>query len=258
MLLNYMKSEWYRIARSKEGYLLVGVLCAIVLAANVLLAVMAGTPDFPYATARFSLSNVIMSLGALFLVAGLLVWLLFGDDRKNGTLKNEIAQGLARRDLFAGKCLVSIAWGLMGLAVILIVYVGSAALLLEGPVLEPATHLVKGVLSALPFTVACVVLAVAACIVSPKPANAFMIWLTVVCLVPVALDAVGRVVEPVAVLASWMPYNFFANEVLINMSGAAEFLWDTPQGLAKCLISGFAGIAAFSAAGLWRIGKTEL
>ena len=259
MMLNYMRSEWYRIVHGREFYVFTGVLCALVLAANLLLvSVGASDPNFPYATVRFSLSNLISSLSLLFFMAGLLVWILFADDRKDGTFKNAIAHGLSRRDLFVGKCLVSTALGLISKAVILIVYVGSAALLLEGPVLEPATYLVKGVLSALPFTVACAVLAVAACIVSPKPANAFMIWLTVVCLIPMALDAAGRMIEPVAALAGWMPYNFFANEVLINMSGAAEFLWDTPQGLAKCLISGFAGIVAFAAAGMWRLGKTAL
>ena len=66
------------------------------------------------------------------------------------------------------------------------------------------------------------------------------------------------VVEPVGALASWLPYNFFSNEVAINQSGLAEFLWDTPAGLAKCLIAGFAGVAVFGIAGLWRAGRPEL
>ncbi|MFR4803085.1 MAG: histidine kinase dimerization/phospho-acceptor domain-containing protein [Eggerthellaceae bacterium] len=40
----------------------------------------------------------------------------------------------------------------------------------------------------------------------------------------------------------------------INQSGLAEFLWDTPAGLAKCLIAGFAGVAVFIA-GLWRASR---
>ena len=64
--------------------------------------------------------------------------------------------------------------------------------------------------------------------------------------------------EPVGALASWLPYNFFSNEVAINQSGLAEFLWDTPAGLAKCLIAGFAGVAVFGIAGLWRASKREL
>ena len=101
-------------------------------------------------------------------------------------------------------------------------------------------------------------LGVAVCSVLPKTSAAFLVWLAIVAIVPSALHAVGMVVEPVGALASWLPYNFFSNEVAINQSGLAEFLWDTPAGLAKCLIAGFAGVAVFGIAGLWRASKTEL
>ena len=78
MMLNYLKAEAYRIAHGRAAYLFAGALCAIVLAANVLLWAMASTPDFPYATVRFSLSNLISMLPSLFLLAGLLVCYGFG------------------------------------------------------------------------------------------------------------------------------------------------------------------------------------
>ena len=257
MMLNYTKSELYRIVHGRELYLFTGVLCAIVLLSSVLLWAMASTPDFPYATVRFSLSNLISMLPSLFLLAGLLVWVLFADDRKDGTFKNAVADGCSRRDLFVGKCLVSTGLGLASMTVILAVYVGSAVLLLEGPA-DAVPILLKGVAAALPFTVACVVLGVAVCSVLPKTSAAFLVWLAIVAIVPSALHAVGLVVEPVGALASWLPYNFFSNEVAINQSGLAEFLWDTPAGLAKCLIAGFAGVAVFGIAGLWRASKREL
>ena len=43
-MLNYLRSEWYRILHGREIYLFTGVLCAIVLAANVILWAMAHTP----------------------------------------------------------------------------------------------------------------------------------------------------------------------------------------------------------------------
>ena len=249
MMLNYTKSELYRIVHGRELYLFTGVLCAIVLLSSVLLWAMASTPDFPYATVRL--------LPSLFLLAGLLVWVLFADDRKDGTFKNAVADGCSRRDLFVGKCLVSTGLGLASMMVILAVYVGSAVLLLEGPA-DAVPILLKGVAAALPFTVACVVLGVAVCSVLPKTSAAFLVWLAIVAIMPSALHAVGMVVEPVGALASWLPYNFFSNEVAINQSGLAEFLWDTPAGLAKCLIAGFAGVAVFGIAGLWRASKREL
>ena len=243
MMLNYMRSEWYRIVHGREFYVFTGVLCALVLAANLLLvSVGASDPNFPYATVRFSLSNLISSLSLLFFMAGLLVWILFADDRKDGTFKNAIAHGLSRRDLFVGKCLVSTALGLISMAVILIVYVGSALVLLEGPGLEAVGYLLQGVV----------------CATLPKSTAGFLVWLAVVSVIPMVLHMVGMVVEPVGAVASWLPANFFQHEVAINQSGVAEFLWNTPAGLAKCLISGFVGIALFGAVGLWRANKTEL
>lgn len=256
-MLNYLKSEWYRIVRGREIYLFTGVLCAIVLAANVLLWAMSSTPDFPYATVRFSMSNLISMLPMLFYLAGLLVWILFADERKDGTLKNAIVHGFSRRDLFLGKCIIATALGFASMVVILAVYVGSAVLLLDGTT-EAVLVLLKGVASALPFTVACIVLGVAVCAVLPKSTVGFLVWMAVVSIVPAVLNMIGFVVEPVGALASWLPVNFFTNEVAINQSGLAQFLWDSPAGLAKCLIAGFSGIAIFGAVGLWRAGKVEL
>ena len=258
MMLNYMKSEWYRIVHGYEVYVFTGVLCAIVLAANVLLYGFGATdPYFPYNTVRFSMSNLISTLSMLFIVAGLLTWVLFADDGKDGTFKNAVAAGCTRRDLFVGKILVAVVVGFASMAIILAVYIGSAMLLLEGSA-EAVVILLKGVASALPFVVACVVLGVAVCATLPKTVTAFLIWMTVILVVPSALNMLGMAFEPAASLASWLPANFFSSEVFINQSGAAEFLWDTPAGLAKCLIAGFAGIAIFGAVGLWRASKTEL
>lgn len=258
MMLNYMKSEWYRIVRGREVYLFTGVLCAIVLAANVLLfGIGVSDPHFTYDTVRFSMSNLISTLGLLFFMAGLLVWILFSDDRKDGTFKNAIAHGCSRHTLFVGKCVVATVVGFLCMAVILVVYVGSAVVLLEGPA-DAVFILLKGVAAALPFTIACIVLGVAVCAVLPNSTTGFLVWVVVVSVIPTVLNMVGFVIEPVAALASWLPSNFFSNEVAINQSGLAEFLWDTPAGLAKCLIAGFSGIAVFGAVGLWRAGKTEL
>ena len=186
------------------------------------------------------------------------MWNLFSDEGKDGTFKNAVSHGLSRRDLFVGKCLVSSALGLISLSVFLIVYIGSALALLEGPGLEAVGYLLQGVAAALPFTIACVVLAVAVCAKLPTSLMGFFVWLAVVVFIPMALGYLGMVSELVGDVANWMPYNFFSSGVLINQSGVSQFLWDTPDGLAKCLIAGFAGIAIFGAVGLWSANKTEL
>lgn len=257
MMLNYMRSEWYRIVHGREFYVFTGVLCALVLAAIGIHFIMMSTPDFPYATVRFTLGIMTSSLLGLLLLAGTLAWILFADDRKNGTLRNAIATGYSRRRLFVGKCLVGTAAGLLCLVVVLVAYIGSAVLLLEGPAAQPVHDLLMGALSALPSAVASVVLVVAVFSEFENTGVALIVWVAVMFVIPYTLRMIGLLVEPIAVVASWLPTNFFSTEALVSMSGSS-LLWNTPAGLAKCLISGFVGIALFGAVGLWRAGKTEL
>ena len=58
-------------------------------------------------------------------------------------------------------------------------------------------------------------------------------------------------------IAGWMPWNIFRFEVSANMSGY-HCLWDTPSGLAKCIIAGAAGILIFGAAGILVSRKKEI
>ena len=166
-------------------------------------------------------------------MAGLLVWVLFADDRKDGTLKNahrawllaarpvpgEVPRGDGARARHPGRGPGRVR-GQRGAS--------------AGGVDRGRGHSAEGVASALPFTAACVVLGVAVCSALPKTVTAFLVWVAVVSVIPAVLNVIGLGVEPVARLASWLPANFFANEVAINQGGLAQFLWDTPEGLAEC------------------------
>lgn len=257
-MLNYMKGEMFRIVRGKEVYLLTGVLSLLALAANALeFAMTFVDPGFPYATVRFNLGIVTASLGTLFLIAGMLVWFLYSEDRKSGTLKNALSHGCSRTAVFAGQCIVSSLVGLVCMVVVLVVYVGSAVLLLEGPALEPIVDLLTGIAVALPSTLAAAVLMAAVLAHCKSISSALVTWVVVLFVIPYTLRMVGLLVEPVSVVAGWLPPNFFATEALVSMSGKS-LLWNDPAGLAKCLIAGFASLAAFSVLGVWRARKIEL
>ena len=258
MMLNYMKGEAFRIVHGKEIYLLTGVLSLLAMAANAIeFAMTFVDPGFPYATVRFNLGIVTSSLGSLFFVAGMLVWFLYSEDKKNGTLKNALSHGCSRTSIFAAQCVVSSLIGLACMVVVLAAYVGSAVLLLEGPMLPPVVDLLSGIAAALPSLLAAVVLMAAVLAHCKSTSSALVVWVVVLFVIPYTLRMVGLLYEPVAVVASWLPPNFFATEALVSMS-SSSLLWNNPVGLAKCLIAGFVGLAAFAAAGVWRARKIEL
>lgn len=249
-MLNYMKSEWYRLTHTKDLWMDTAIASGLILAMNVVLSVSRRLPDFRYGTARFSLSFLIGGLMVLC-YAGL-VWalFLFGGQRKNGIMKNAVAYGISRTQLFIGNCLVCGAAALVSLAVITAVWVGSAAVLLDGPVRPYGGIMLLGIAAQLPFAVACVIFYLGLQQYFEKEGTALVIWIAVICVIPKVLQLAGLKIPALARIAGWMPAAYLSTEVYMNMSGY-DCLWLNGAGLAKCLTAGFVGIAVFSAVGIW-------
>ena len=73
--------------------------------------------------------------------------------------------------------------------------------------------------------------------------------------VPQVLFYISLVIEPVRGIAMWLPQNFLSG-MQVNQTVCAP-IWNTADGLAKCLISGFIGIVVFSICGIVSLRKKE-
>lgn len=256
---NYIKSEWYRVTHTPTIYVFTGVLSGLTLLMNLVLWVSDKTEaTFPYGTTAFSLSFSACSMAIIFVVGAILAGLLFAEDKKNGSLKNSIAFGISRTEIFLGKCVVSTVVSLISLAVILTVYMGSAVLLLE-PGVEPNAVWItlQGVVCVIPMAVASEVLTLALCIVFRMEVVVGLNWYLYMVAIPEICFYIGLKFEIWAKIAAWMPFNYLSREVMINMSGW-NCLWQTPEGVAKCLISGFVGLIVFLVFGLMVCKKQEV
>ncbi|MBQ7781158.1 MAG: ABC transporter permease [Lachnospiraceae bacterium] len=258
-MMNYIKSEWYRITHTKDIYVLTAILAGLTLLVNIVLF-LAGKADksFPYATVSFSLSNLACGLTLLFFVGAVVVSVLFAQDRKKGILKNAVAYGISREKLFIGKSIVCAVVSVCSLVVVLVVYIGSAVLLLEqGVVPDAVPSLLKGIACMLIMAVAFEVLLIAAYNFYEKEILTYLLWYVIMAAIPRLSAIIGLKFDVVGKIAAWMPYNYLSNEVIVNMSGW-ECLWDTPQGVAKCLISGVIALVVFGAMGLKISKKMEV
>lgn len=258
-MLNYIKSELYRVAHGREIYLITGILSGLTLLMNLILFIFdRATPDFPYATVQFSMNTLISSLPAMFLVALVMVNFLFGEEYRNGTLKNLISFGISRNVFFLGKCIICLIYSAASLAVILPVYIGSAYLLLHEPGSLAVTVMLKGVAANIPATVASLILAVTLLCFLKKEINVVIWWMAIMWGIPTDGFFIGLKVDIVERISEWMPWNYLQHEVAANMSGIYRCLWDTPEGLAKCIIAGMAGILIFTAVGIAGFRKKEI
>ena len=258
-MVNYMKSEWYRIWHTKEVYITTGVLAGLAFLMNLVLFISnRKIENFQYGTVSFSLSFLISGMMVL-LVAGMgMAFTLFSGELRNGILKNAIANGISREKIFLGKCVIAAVTATFSLVVVLGVYIGSAVLLLDNGIVDESVQIVlKGVAGIFFMAIASLILTIAFNSYFEREIIAGLAWYVIIFVIPGICDLLGRKIALLKSIAEWMPYNYLGNEVVANMSGW-ECLWETPEGLAKCLISGVIGIVIFLFSGIVLCRKRDV
>ncbi len=249
-MINYIRSEFYRILHTKEIYLFNLLLTAGVLALNGGIHAAAATlPNIRYANVKFVLSFLTGSMDFLFIAGAVLAVLLFSGDRKNGVMKNAVAYGMSRTSLFFGKCIVSFVMALASMVLLTAVYIVSAILLLEGPAQPYVELMLEGIAANLPFAAAALILAVAFIQFFEKELIVGLAWMAVIYLIPSICYSTGFQFKTMAEIAAWMPRNYLMTEVTAGMNGYA-CLWSEPEGAAKCVIAGVVGIVVFLSLGI--------
>ena len=245
-MLNYMKSEWYRITHTSAIYVFTFIMSGLTLILNVVhYALDKVDPGFPYGTTAFTLSYLASGMTLMFLVGAVVVSLLYSGDKKNGLMKNAIAFGISREKMFLGRCIVSCLVSVCSLAVILIVYISSAVLLLE-PGIEPDAVgiLLRGVMYTLPMAAASEILVIASYDYFDKELIAYLFWYIIMALLPKVCALLGLKFAVWGKIAAWMPWNYLTDEVMVDMSGW-NCMWENPSEAAKCLICGAVGLVVF-------------
>ena len=265
-MANYMKSEFYRILHEKTIYLLTFVIMGLAVFVNVVLYLFSTlTPQFRYGTVRFVFGLLITDMQFFYIGALLVVMFLSSDEYKNGVLKNAVAGGIGRTQIFLGKCIVYGLTAAGSAAVILAGFIVSAQILLGGnsatPLdsVYPLQMMLTGTVANLPFTLASVVLTVTLCQFFQKESQVSILWLTVISLIPMTVRMLGYKIPICARIAEWMPWNFMITQVKVMFSDPQmEALWMHPQGFLKCIIVGVIGIVLFGAAGIIGFRKKDI
>lgn len=257
-MLNYIKSEFYRVFHGREVYLFTGVCAALTVLFNLILYLFKTfTPDFPYGSIRYSLNQLSSSMEILSYAGACLATFLFAEEHKSGTLKNTISFGISRNQFFTGKCIVCSVASLFSMIVILFFYFGSAYLLLEDTGGITVMDRLRGVVANLPMAFAAVILTSAFLCMFKKEMVMMAWWFVIMAIVPIVTFFLGLKIDWLNKAAEWMPRNYLNMEVQIN-SSQYQALWDTSEGMAKCLIAGFIGIIVFYLIGFIGFRKKEI
>ena len=275
-MLNYIRAELYRLFRRPGLYVTTLVLCAAPIAFNCFLAFF----DWEAYGTDNGLTGISyagwMSSAQFFMIMGAIIpGLLYTNSRKYGDLKNTIAFGTSRVQIFAGKCIVSILLSTLVLAMLLAVWIGSAEILLA----HSDFPQIKDVLLSVPalYLIACANAITIVLLMELIERDIFtaIAWAAIWCILPTILNTLGMRFEILAEIASWMPYRFLqavtmttntvaSGDLLggtwsVNVAEpATTFLWYTASGLRKCLVSGVVGTVLFSALGWILLRRRDL
>ena len=111
-MINYLKSENYRLLHKKNLYM-TSVICLLLIAAAavVLYYSQKSDPSFPYATTRFFYSNVIGSGGLIMIISFLFNFNLTGKD--TSLIKQSVSFGISRNTIFWSKLILTLSYFLL-------------------------------------------------------------------------------------------------------------------------------------------------
>ena len=274
-MLNYIKSECYRISHQPTLYITTGILCSLIIAIISFLAFF-GWDQYGIDLARtgYAYTMPISSPGCYIFMPAVIPCLIYSSVHKSGDVKNTIASGLSRVQIFAGKCITSLLAASVVLAVVLAVWIASAELLLEPGGPFTARDLLLEVPAIYLIAAANVITILFFFELFKRELLAAMAWAAIWFILPTVLYNLGMQIEILADIANWMPYQFFKNAVDISTLASGQVkniswnitvaeqvgsvLWYTRDGLFKCLISGAIGVAVFSLSGWLVLRRRDL
>ncbi|MGF0034371.1 hypothetical protein ACQRBN_15630 [Bariatricus sp. SGI.154] len=256
-MLNYIKSEWYQVLHSKNIYIMTAILSGGTLLMNIILCISRNAiTDFPYGTFRFSLNTLTAVPSTLIILGAVVAACVCTEDLKNGVLKNAVSYGISRPAILLSKCIISLAAALITMIITLVIYIGSAYLLLVNPESLPLRELLTGIGAVLPCATAFMVLMIVLRLLCLKEMIAVIWWVMIYYLIPMICFFVGLKVDIFERISEWMPYIFLKTGVMVTMNNY-QCLWDTSEGLTRCIVAGFIGIIVFLTFGVWKYRKQE-
>ena len=257
-MLNYIRAEFYKVLRRKYIYVteLILLICAGLLVAGWWFTNVNGNHVDFRTGGGLAVSLLSMGLYAPILVGDM----VFSDQYKFNTLKNEVSFGLPRARIYLGKLAVAAMIGVVLLVIVVGFYEGLCWLLLEPSTAEDVrlTWIMLGycLLADLPQFLGMMALTnTVYSLIRSNTAGAFL-TAGIIAVPPTVLEIMslltavgGRAREALLTLNSWMPQNIVA--------GAYQSVGDWAF-LGKSWLLGAVWVAVCTAIGLTAFRRKEI
>lgn len=256
-MLNYLKSELYRVFTQKSVYVLTGCCLLTVLCFNGVLWIMANfTEGFPWATTKYAFSTLEGDMHIPLILAAVMGWLVTDDELKLRTINNSIAFGIFRSQAYLAKVIVGIVAAALCLAVTEAGLIGSGYLLLENSGAEYTLSLLRGTAACIPAWIVGMTAVISLYYVTGSRSASLWGWLLIIVAVPSVVRILGFKFAFCAKLSSWLIFPMVSS---VTVEGDwLAYSWSTTAGFLKCQEAGIIGTSLFLALGIAAIRRREL
>ncbi|GAA0714514.1 hypothetical protein GCM10008904_30190 [Paraclostridium ghonii] len=258
-MLNYIKSEFYRNINTKGNYIFLFGSISFVIFINVALGLFATSHmDFPYGNTKFSLSCFYTNMGILLMLCISLVSLILGQEFKNNTLKNSIAYGISRNQIYLGKFLIEVVISTINLVLISSVYVIVAYLMLEDSGIVYLKDFIQTIVACFPLLLVSLTAAHCFYFIFDNDRTVAVTWAIIMALIPAFTSMAGRRIYILNQIAKWMPWNMVKDAGYDDVSKRMIMTWSSQEGFIRCFLVGAIGVAIFYTLGLLVFKKKEI
>jgi len=248
-LINYLKSERYRLTRKISLHITSIVACVLIIVAGFVLDFFGrNEANFPYASSYFFYGNVVNGVLLIFIIVLLVNSSLTGKDLS--TLKQSLSFGISKSTIFWSKLILTLMYFL------LLCFIGMILMGVLGETLftDSESYLKSFLLASVnmfPIVISAFML------VHVMQMNRIATIYTIIAIIviytmsDVIMNLMFRLVDPFDELYKWTP-SFLLNENALSYTeNAVTFSWE----------SWFVGIGLsiiFLAIGLWQFNKKDI
>ncbi|MBQ3512319.1 MAG: ABC transporter permease [Lachnospiraceae bacterium] len=257
-MMNYMKSELYRIWRSKGIYLLIGGCMILMLAMNLVLWAFGKSYDFfTYATTKFSFSMLETGMQTAFFITLMISCMIFGDEYKHRTFSNVTAFGYSKMTVFFSKWMITLFVSAIGLVLVVGTLLGSGWLLLEHSNVGEIEGVLKAVVVCIPIFICGVTGAYVFIFLLKNETKVIWTWLGVFIGVAMPISLLGMKFKFLEHLSKWLVFDILGDVTIDEAAGDWYMIWETSEGLTRTILAGVLGTIVFLVIGMIGMRKKK-
>lgn len=254
-MLNYIKSEFFRMAHNRNLHIAVGACGALMIVLVVVLKLFSKDPAFSYANTKFALSNIYMNMGTLLIVTVVMSAFMHGDEDKQHTIKHSVSFGIKRSTIYIGRFCVQMAVSCLIYVVLVSLFTVASYLLLPHSNLGELESLIRVSIGGCTCLIAALSVThyFSMSVESQHAATVGPLAIVVLVAVPYILNTLGRKVEVFRIVGGFFPASAIDTGSSLVSGGA-----DVMQGVVSALLIGAVWTIVFCILGIRKFNRLEV